>query len=283
MLTAYLFVLPVVLYFGRFFVYSVFQAFSLSFTRWAILTEPVYVGLENYTRLLVDKGFHKSLFVTLYYTVGVVIASTVLSLILAVLLQRRLPLRGTIRTSYFIPQVIPLLVVGVIWNYAFNVSYGFIPEITSALGLGRTAWLSNPDLAMPALVIVGVWRMLGFDIILFLAGLQGIPEELYEVARIDGASGWDEFRYITVPLLRPTTIMVLIVTIISNLQAFDLVYAMTLGGPGDATRVVMLDVYETGFRHLKMGYALAKAMILFVVMFGISLLQMKVFRGYSYE
>lgn len=281
LLIAYLFVLPSILYFTFFFIFPVLQAFSRSFTRWALITPPSYVGLENYARLLQDRQFQNSLLVTLYYTAGVVVITTVLSLGLAVLLQRSWRFRSIIRISYFVPLVIPLFIVGVIGNYAFNQSFGFIPEVTSLLGLGRSAWLSVPSLAMPALIMVGIWRMLGFDIILFLAGLQGIPEELYEVASIDGADSWAEFRFITLPLLRRTTILVLVVTVISNMQAFDLVYSMTLGGPGEATRVLMLNIYETGFRHLRMGYALAQAMVLFVLMFGISLLQLFILRGYS--
>lgn len=282
-LIAYLFVLPSILYFVCFFISPVLQALSRSFTRWALITPPVYVGLENYARLVQDRQFQNSLLVTLYYTAGVVFITTVLSLGLAVLLQRSWRFRSILRISYFVPLVIPLFIVGVIGNYAFNQSFGFIPEVTSALGLGRSAWLSNLTLALPALILVGIWRMLGFDIILFLAGLQGIPQELYEVARIDGADSWNEFRFITLPLLRRTIILVLVVTVISNMQAFDLVYSMTLGGPGEATRVLMLNIYETGFRHLRMGYALAQAMVLFVLMFGISLFQFIVLRGYSNE
>lgn len=283
LLIAYLFVLPSILYFACFFILPVLQAFSRSFTRWTLIRPPVYIGLENYAKLLQDGQFHNSLLVTFYYTTGVVIFTTVLSLALAVLLQRSWPMRSLIRVSYFVPLVIPLFIVGVIGNYAFNQSFGFIPEATSLFGLGRSAWLSTPTLAMPALILVGIWRMLGFDIILFLAGLQGIPQSLYEVARIDGADTWAEFRFITLPLLRRTIILVLVVTVISNMQAFDLVYSMTLGGPGEATRVLMLNIYETGFRHLRMGYALAQAMVLFVLMFGISLLQFILLRGYSNE
>ena len=283
MLIAYLFVLPSVFYFTCFFILPVLQAFSRSFTRWTLISPPVYVGLENYAKLLQDGQFRNSLLVTFYYTAGVVIFTTVLSLALAVLLQRSWPFRSLNRVSYFVPLVIPLFIVGVIGNYAFNQSFGFIPEVTSLFGLGRSAWLSNLTLAMPALILVGIWRMLGFNIILFLAGLQGIPQSLYEVARIDGADTWAEFRFITLPLLRRTIILVLVVTVISNMQAFDLVYSMTLGGPGEATRVLMLNIYETGFRHLRMGYALAQAMVLFVLMFGISLLQFIMLRGYSNE
>ena len=283
LLTGYLFVLPAVLYFGRFFVVSVIEAFTLSLTRWKIITEPVFVGLDNYARLVSDQAFHHSLLVTWVYTIGVTVASLVIALALGVLLQRSWPLIGLIRTGYFVPLVVPLLVVGVVWNYAFNVSYGFIPEVTSALGFGRAGWLDTPSLAMPALIIVGIWRMVGFSTILFIAGLEGIPEELYEIAKIDGASSWASFRFITLPLLRPTTIMVLIVTVLFNLQIFDLVYSLTLGGPGDATRVALLNIYETGFRHLEMGYALAKAMVFLVMMLIISLVQMKTLGGYSVE
>ena len=147
----------------------------------------MYVGLENYSKLLQDRQFQNSLLVTLYYTAGVVIITTVLSLALAVLLQRSWPFRSLIRVSYFVPLVIPLFIVGVIGNYTFNQSYGFIPAVTVALGLGRSAWLSDISLALPALIMVSIWRMLGFDIILFLAGLQDIPDELYEAGKIDGA------------------------------------------------------------------------------------------------
>ena len=280
---AYLFVLPSILYFACFFIAPVLQAFSRSFTRWALITPPVYVGLENYSKLLQDRQFQNSLLVTLYYTAGVVLITTVLSLALAVLLQRSWPFRSLLRVSYFVPLVIPLFIVGSLGTTPLISPLVFIPEVTSLFGLGRSAWLSNPTLALPALILVGIWRMLGFDIILFLAGLQGIPQELYEVARIDGADSWAEFRFITLPLLRRTIILVLVVTVISNMQAFDLVYSLTLGGPGEATRVLMLNIYETGFRHLHMGYALAQAMVLFVLMFGISLLQFILLRGYSNE
>ena len=196
--------LPSVLYFACFFIWPVLQALSRSFTRWALITPPVYVGMENYSKLLQDRQFHSSSLVTLYYRAGLVLITTVLSLALAVLLQCSRPFRSLIRVSYFVPLVIPLFIVGVIGNYAFNQCYGFIPEVTAARSLGRSAWLSDISLALPALIMVGIWRMLGFDIILFLAGIQDIPDELYEAEKIDGADAWGEFRFITLPLLRRT-------------------------------------------------------------------------------
>jgi len=280
---AYLFASPPVLYFGAFTIYPLLRGIYLSLTEWSIIGPPRFVGLANYIKLIHDSSFRVSLGATLYYTTGVVAAAFVFSLALAVFFQRAVPLRPLLRTSYFIPTVTPMVVIGLVWNYAFNASFGFIPEIMAVLGLGRPAWLSNPKLALPALIIVGVWRMLGFNMILFLAGLQGIDETLYDAAKVDGAASWEAFWHITWPLLRPTSLMILVVSVMSSLQAFDLAYSLTGGGPAEATRVVMLNVYETGFRHLRMGYALSKALVLFVLMFAVSLLQLRVVGGYKNE
>jgi multiple sugar transport system permease protein len=202
-------------------------------------------------------------------------AGTVISLILANILNQKI--RGTTfyRTAYFLPVVSSSIAVALVWAWVFNPDFGLVNEILSTFGLPRLKWLASSTWALPAIVIVSVWRGLGPSTVIFLAGLQGIPEELYDAAKIDGANARQLFRHITIPMLSPTTFFVIVVSIIGSFQVFDLVFMMTQGGPGRATLVLVYYIYQHAFRWFGMGYAASIAFVLFIVIFVLTLIQLR--------
>jgi ABC-type sugar transport system permease subunit len=190
-------------------------------------------------------------------------------------MNSKLPFRSFFRTAYFIPVVTSGLATALIWKYIYDPHFGLIQGITRPLGLGAIPWLTSTTWAMPAIMIYGIWGGLGYVMVLFLAGLQGIPRDYYEAASIDGAGAWTQFRYVTLPLLRPVLLFILITQTIAAAQVFTPAYAMKRGGPVGATRVVSLLIYQTGFEYLKMGYAAAMAVVMFVIMSVAAMIQMR--------
>lgn len=273
-LVAHLFVLPAVIFFLVWYIYPIFYGIWISFQDWNIVTPPTWAGLKNYATLLKDEDFFASLGRTGYYMLSMPI-SVILSLILALIMNSKLPLRGFFRTVYFMPVVTSGLATSLIWKWVYDPHFGLLQAITRPLGLGSIPWLTSTTWAMPAIMIYGVWGGLGYVMVLFLAGLQGIPQEYYGAASIDGASPWQQFRYITMPLLRPVLLFILITQTIASAQVFTPAYAMTRGGPVSATRVVSLLIYQTGFEYLKMGYASAMAVVMFAIMGIAAVIQMK--------
>jgi multiple sugar transport system permease protein len=263
-----------------FLLVPVLVALWLSFQRWDLVSPARWAGLDNYAAVVTDAGIRHSFAVTLLFSVLVIPVQTALGLLVAVLLARRLPGSGVLRVVYVVPWVCAPLVVGLVWRWVFDPSTG---ALNALLGT-RVEWLSSHALALPAVAFVAVWTQVGYVALFFLAGLSGIPEQLSDAARVDGAGPWRLFWSITLPLLRPTTSFVLITGIISSFQVFDTVYAMTGGGPGGATSVVAYEIYSEAFTALRMGRAAAISVVLLVVLVVLTLAQRAWFtRRSTYE
>lgn len=257
-------------------VYSLY----LSLHEWSILLpERRPVGLDNYGRLLQSAEFWQAWRTTTAYTVGVVPAGSALSLLLALLLGRTLRGRTLYRAAYFMPVATSTVAAAVIWTWLFNSTYGPINSALRWLGLPAPAWLADPHWALPALIVMSIWRNTGYYTVIFMAGLQTIPEAYYEAARIDGAGGWSCFRHVTWPLLRPTTAFVLVSATIFSYLVFGPIYVMTGGGPMQSTTVVVYLLYQRAFEFREMGYASAMAWALFVPIALLSLIQFRLMRA----
>ncbi|MEW6509818.1 MAG: sugar ABC transporter permease [Bacteroidota bacterium] len=266
---AVLFLAPALIAIGVFFFLPVIAALGLSFTDFDIYSlanwrYARFVGAKNYTDLVADPLFWKALRNTLYFLVVGGPLSILVSLGTALLLQSKLGrFKGLFRTAYFAPVVTTLVAVAVVWRFVYHPRFGVLNYALSFLGIGPVDWLGDPGWAMPAIILLAVWKNFGYNMIIFIAGLQNIPQELYEAADIDGAGRWQKFTTITLPLLAPTTLFISIITVIGYLQLFAEPYVMTQGGPLDATLSLVLMMYEQGFRWWNMGYSAAVAFILF--------------------
>jgi len=266
-----LFAGPALLAIGVFFVLPVAAALLLSLTDFdlyalADVANLRFVGLANYARILADPAFWSALANTLYFAGVGGTLSVLASLGGALLLQAPLArARGFFRTVYFLPVVTTLVAVAIVWRFLYHPRIGLLNRALGALGLPAVDWLGDPALAMPAIIGLSVWKNFGFNLVIFAAALEAIPERLYEAARLDGAGGLQQLRFVTLPILRPTTSFVVLMTAIGSLQLFAEPYVMTQGGPGDATRSLVLLMYEQGFRWWNLGYAAALAFVLFVL------------------
>lgn len=280
--SAYLFLSPWFILFLIFTLFSVSFSFYISFREWNV-AEPAqpWVGLDNYLRLFRDEKFFQALRNTLLFTGFGVPLGMASGLLVALLLNTKVRGQGLFRTFYYIPVITPLVVSSVIWKWLYQGDYGLINYYLLKLGIikEKLLWLADPDLAMPSLIIMGVWMGTGSIMVMYLAGLQSIPEELYDAAKVDGANGLQRLLYVTVPLLAPTTFYVLITSIISSFQSFAHIYIMTGGGPLGRTTVIGYYIYLKGFRHFEMGYASAIAYFLFALIFIFTMLQMKFAKG----
>jgi len=279
-----LFVAPALLVIGVFFFLPVVAALAVSFTDFDIYAladfgNMRFVGLQNYARLLETPLFWQAFGNTLYFVVIGVPLSVGTSLGLALLLHSRLVrLRGLFRTALFAPVVTTLVAVAVIWRYLFNTQYGLINYALGGLGIERIDWLGDPTWAMPAIIVFAVWKNFGYNMLILLAGLQAIPEELYEAARIDGASFWRRFRHVTLPMLGPVMAMVNVLTIAGYFQLFAEPYVMTQGGPLQSTVSVLYFMYEEGFKWWNLGSASAVAFMLFLFILALTAVQLRLAR-----
>jgi len=284
---AWCFVAPALLVIAIFFFVPVVAALGLSFTDFDIyaLADPHnlrLVGLGNYVRLLQTPLFWQAFGNTLYFVVVGVPLSMLASFGAALLLHSRLArFPGFFRTALFAPVVTTLVAVAVIWRYLFNPHYGLLNYALSRLGIPAVDWLGDPHWAMPAIIILAVWKNFGYNMVILLAGLQSIPEPLYEAARIDGASAWRQFRHVTLPMLAPIVAMVNILTIAGYFQLFAEPYVMTQGGPLQSTVSVLYFMYEEGFKWWNLGSASAVAFVLFVFIFCVTALQLRLARWQS--
>jgi sn-glycerol 3-phosphate transport system permease protein len=248
----------------------------LSLTRWNMLSGvPQWVGLDNYQSLLTSSNFHTVMFNTLVFTGTVVVGSVVLGLALAVLFNQKARGRGFVRTVAFAPHIVSGAAVATLWLFIFNPDYGLSRFVLNQVGLNSPRWVTDSDWALASLIIVFLWKGVGFVAIVYLAGLQSLPEDVYEAAKLDGARAWTTFRRITLPLLSPVTFFVLVITIIGTFQAYDMIAVMTGGGPGNATTTLSWYIYEQGFQASDAGRAAASAMILFVILLIVTGLQTK--------
>lgn len=270
------FILPALVFFGIFGAFSLIYTVYVSFCKYDLVNPMRFVGLTNYLRLLKSDQFHNSLKVTLFYVGGATVPLWALSLVLALFLNSKIRFRGLYRTVYFVPTIMSLVVVSVIWKQLFH-PYGVTNQLIEFITRQslRRDWTLSSDLALPGLISVNLWKMLGYYAVLYLAGLQSIPPEYYEAARIDGSTPWKSFRYITLPLLMPTTTFVMIISIINAFSAFVTIFMMTGGGPADATRVLALFIYQSAFLYVKMGQAATISVFALLIILSITLIQLK--------
>jgi len=255
-------------------------SFYLSFHQWNILKpDKPFVGFDNYVRMFQTDEFWKALEHTVLYTIGVVPVGLVISLGVALLLNQRIAGLSLYRTGYFLPVVTSTIVVAVVWTWLYNPYYGLINLALKTLGVPQPGWLTDPKWALPAIIIMSIWKNMGYHMVIFLSGLQAISSSYYEAADIDGASRLDKFRFITWPLLRPTTALVLMTSVIFSFQIFGPVYVMTGGGPMRSTTVLLYYIYQRGFEFKEMGYASAVAWVLFAIIFSLTLIQFRYSRS----
>ena len=276
--------LPTLLYLLTFVVFPVAFSLYLSFTSWDMVSaDKPWVGLENYGSLLQDADFQRALGNTVYYSVGYVVLVVALSLALALLLDAKIKGVGFFRALYYTPSVVSVVAVSVVWVWIYEPTYGLLNAALAVVGLTPSRWLSDPSMAMPGVIIMMVWKNAGYFMVIYLAGLKGIPTSLYEAAAIDGANWWGSFRHVTLPLLMPVTFFVTVMAMINSFQVFGPIYVMTSGGPVKATLVIAYYLYQQAFQFFRMGYASAIAYVLFAVILVLTLVQTKwLGRGVSY-
>jgi multiple sugar transport system permease protein/raffinose/stachyose/melibiose transport system permease protein len=271
--------------FGIFLALPILAALMLSFTSFGLrdLQNPVgtsFVGLQNYTNLFSDPKFWKSLGNTVYFVVVGVPLTLALGLLIANALSRGITrFRTAFRVGYYLPVITSIVAIAVVWRFLLNTDVGLINVVLRNIGINGPAWLGNPALAMPSIIAMAVWRNVGFAMVVFVAGLQAIPAMLYEAASIDGAGRWQAFRYVTLPMLRPTILFMLVITTIGYLQLFEEPFVMTRGGPLDATLSVTMYMYQQGFSFFHQGYASAIAYVLFVIVAIVAFLQFRFLRS----
>lgn len=274
-LTALSFIAPNFIGFFLFTLIPVIFSLILAFMKWDSFGTPKFVGLKNFSKMLNDDTFWISLKNTFLYTIGVVPLTLICSLGLAILLNKKIRGMKFFRTAFFFPYVTSLVAIAVVWNMLFHPTMGPINQFLKLFIENPPGWTSSSDWALTAIVIVSVWRGMGYYMILYLAGLQSVPKELYEAASMDGAGKWKQFLNVTVPSLRPTTFFVTIMLVINCFKIFDLVQVMTAGGPGRATNVLVYQIYNEAFVKFNFGYASAIAMVLFVIVLSITVIQFK--------
>ena len=274
-LAAFLFLLPNLIGFAAFLVLPTVASFVIGLTEWRLLDDPSFVGLQNFRDMISDSRFWTTLSNTAYYTFVRVPINVVVSLILAVLLNQKIHGRNFFRAALFLPVVLSIVAVAVMWRPLVE-SRGFLNSALSTVGLRPIPWITSTRYAMPTVIMIGVWREIGYFMVIFLAGLQAIPSMYYEAARIDGASAFQQFRRITLPLVSPTTFFILVVAMIWSFQIFDLTTVLTGGGPRNATNTLVMYIYQSAFQNFRMGYASALAFVLFVIVLTLTVIQKKV-------
>ncbi|MFO7322436.1 MAG: sugar ABC transporter permease [Chloroflexota bacterium] len=275
-LWGFLFALPAVILFAVFAIYPILQTFYLSFFDFNLVDPPQFVGLRNFETILTTSAFRDSIAFTFRYAFGTYIPTLVLALALALALNTKLPGRSVLRMVNFIPVVISWVIVAVVWKLIFHQN-GLMNVFLSSLGLYTPDWLLSRDWAPYAIIIPSIWKEIGFYMVIFLAGLQNIPTVYYEAGKIDGTSAWQAFRYITLPLLRPTIVLAIVISIINGLKIFIPPFVMTQGGPAGSTRVMALIIYQTAFANGRMGRASAMAVMLFLIILLFTLIQNRLY------
>lgn len=263
---AWLFVLPVVLGIGIFQIYPTVFSLYASLTQWNLLTPPRWIGLDNYVDLFTtDRFFFQTMQNTGIYTFGVVVPAMIIALIFAILLNQEIRGKYLYRAIYFVPVIVPAVAVALLWQWLYEPNFGLINSALRVIGIKGPAWLGNTEWAMRAVIIQSIWAGLGFNIVIYLSGLQSIGREYYEAAAIDGAGFLHQFFYITLPLLSPVTFFILVTGVIGTFQDFTVPFIMTGGGPAGATQLVVMYLYGLAFRLQNMGTASAVAYIVFIV------------------
>jgi multiple sugar transport system permease protein len=282
---AYLVLLPTLVLFTYLRVFPTAWAFVMSFFEWG-LVKPAerFVGLDNYTTLLSDKNFQTALTNTTVFAFATTVISVILAIALAAVLARVVRGRtgGLIELLYFAPVLVPMVPVTLGWREIFNYNHGVLNAFLGIFGITRVAWLSDPNMALVAVIILSVWKQVGYNMIILIVGMRAIPRVYDEAAAVDGAGAWQRFRHVTMPLLAPVTLFVIVITTIASYNVFTQVYVLASdvqGSPGRLVRVIVYDLFENGFRFFNMGYASAEAVYLFLIILVLTLVQFRFLRG----
>ncbi|EWS79621.1 carbohydrate ABC transporter permease [Brachybacterium phenoliresistens] len=280
----WVFLAPTMLGIGLFVVLPILASLVLAFFRWDIITAPEFVGLRNFLDIAADETVRISFLNTTVFVIVAVSAQLAVAMLLAVLVQSRMPswLRVFLRSTFFFPLVLSAASVSILMRYLFNESYGVINWLLSLVSIPAVPWLTSPQWAMVVVIAVYVWQNFGFSFLLFIGGLAAIPRDVYEASSIDGATGWRQFRNITLPLVSPTILVASVMAIISALQVFDQPYVLTRGGPGDATRTVVMVIYESAFRELEFGRASAIGLVLMVLIMLVTAAQFRLAKSFVF-
>ncbi len=274
--SAWLYLMPALILLMVFSIYPTIRLLFDSFYEWDGMGERLFVGLQNYSQLLVDPEFWQTVKNSLIFIIGSVPAGMAVALVMALLIQKHLAGRDFFRTVFFAPVVTSLVAAGLIFVWLFNYDFGILNQLLSMLGIQKIPWLVSEKYAMLSVIIMTIWKDAGYNMILFLAGLNGINPTYYEAARIDGANRWQIFRKITWPLLMPTTFFILVVRIIFSFRTFEQIFTMTKGGPVGSTTVFIYYIYEKAFRYFEIGYASAAAILLLAMVLVMTYFQFKV-------
>ncbi len=268
-MSALIFLLPALLGTLIFIVIPVICSFGLSFAQWDLLNPIKFVGLENYRTIFHDGLFYKILGNTIVFALSTSILGVIIPIVLASILNTKIRGSEFFKSAYFLPFITPMVVVGVVWAWIFDPNIGLLNQVLHL----HLNWLYDSKLAMPALIMVSVWKLIGYNMIIFLSSLSAISQSLFEAAKIDGANSFQIFKNVTIPMLSPTIFFVVIITAISSFQVFDLIYLMTQGGPFDSTNVLVYAIYKNAFEYFNVGKASAIAYVLFVIILVLTLIQ----------
>ncbi len=274
--------LPVMAIYAYVRIIPIGSSFVLSLYDWRLIARVrPFVGLQNYVRMIGDENFHIALWNTTVYSLATVLISTAIALPLAVILARRGRSSAIYQTIYFLPVITPVVPMAIAWKWMYDYNYGLFNYILSFVGIPPIAWLTNAHIALWALIIMGIWKVLGYNLVIFLVGIRNIPTNYLEAASLDGATELQKFWHVTVPLLRPILLYVLVTATISSYTVFTQVYVMTLGSqaaPGQAVRVLVYDIYQNAFQYFRMGYASAEAVTLTFIALAFTWIQFRAFR-----
>lgn len=273
-LTAWLFLTPSLLVLVAFTLYPMVQAVYLSLTNYNLIAAAEWVGLDNYIELVNDPAFWNAFWNTVLYAAVVTPVTVILALLFAVMLNQAFFGRTFVRTAIFLPFIVSLGIIAIAWSFLLDPNIGLLTYWLGQIGIvTEQGWLSDPRFAMPAVMMVGVWKFVGFYMVIYLAGLQSIPSDLYEAAKIDGTTALQRFRHVTLPLLSNQTLLVSVLALIATLQAFDQIYVMTRGGPYFKTETLVMLIYREGFQELRFGYGSAISFVLLIFVFVLSMIQ----------
>ena len=276
---AWLFILPALAGIIVFIIIPVICSFGLSFVKWDLINPIRFAGLENYREIFTEPLFFKIFMNTIVFALSTSFFGIIIPLILACILNSKIRGSEFFKTAYFLPFITPMIVIGIIWEWIFDPNIGLLANVLNI----HINWLYDTNFAMPALIIVSVWKLIGYNMIIFLSSLSGISNSMFEAAKIDGANAYQTFKNVTVPLLSPTIFFVVIITAISSFQVFDLIYLMTQGGPLDSTNVLVYAIYKNAFEYFNIGKASAIAYVLFVIILALTLCQWKLRKKLVYN
>ena len=278
-IAGFLFILPALTGTLIFIVLPVAASFGLSFAKWDLLNPIEFVGFDNYKLIFSEPLFYKILINTIVFAVATSVFGVIIPLVLAAILNSKIKCAEFFKTAYFLPFITPMIVIGVVWEWIFDPNIGLLNKVLQM----NINWLYDTHWAMPALIIVTVWKLIGYNMVIFLSGFSSVPDNLFEAAKIDGANPLQTFINVTVPMLSPTIFFVIIITAISSFQVFDLIYLMTEGGPLDSTNVLVYSIYKNAFEYFNVGKASAIAYVLFVIILCLTLVQWNLRKKFVYN